>query len=120
MSQRPSRVSTAPDRPTAPPITPVARPLRSAYHFCAVLMTLGYKKAQPSPTSTEKLPKISQAASCGTRPESANPPASSRVPTTPAVRGPALSCSLPPRMQPMPKKAMVKAKIILPPLSEKP
>ena len=56
MRKRPRNVSTAPDAPTAPPMTPVARPLRSAYHFCAQDMTEGYKNAQPSPTGTLNTP----------------------------------------------------------------
>ena len=41
LKKRTSRVSAAPDRPTAPPMTPVARPFLSAYHFWAQPITAG-------------------------------------------------------------------------------
>ena len=41
LRKRTRRVSAAPERPTAPPMTPVARPFFSAYHFWAQPITAG-------------------------------------------------------------------------------
>ena len=59
---RTNTVRNAPERPTAPPITPVARPLRPAYHFCAQDWMDGYRNAVPSPAgmlnARKKLPAL--------------------------------------------------------------
>ncbi len=54
---RTNRVRNAPESPTAPPMTPVASPLRPAYHFWAQDWIEGYKKAVPSPAGMLKARK---------------------------------------------------------------
>ena len=48
----------------------------------------------------------------GMKPAPQKPAASSTAPASPAVRGPFLSCKRPPKIHPMPKKQMVRLKIM--------
>ena len=103
---RTNTVRNAPERPTAPPMTPVARPLRPAYHFCAQDWMDGYRNAVPSPAGMLNARKKLPALPPGSMAAAKNPPHSSAVPHRAAHRGPRLSCRKPPRTHPTPNAAM--------------
>ena len=107
---RTNRVRNAPESPTAPPMTPVASPLRPAYHFWAQDWIEGYKKAVPSPAGMLKARKNPHPAQPGRKAAAKKPPQSRAVPHNAAQRGPFLSCKKPPSTHPTPKAAMSKAK----------
>ncbi len=107
---RTNRVRNAPESPTAPPMTPVASPLRPAYHFWAQDWIEGYKKAVPSPAGMLKARKNPHPALPGRKAAAKKPPQSRAVPHNAAQRGPFLSCKKPPSTHPTPKAAMSKAK----------
>ena len=103
---RTNTVRNAPESPTAPPMTPVASPLRPAYHFWAQDWMDGYRKAVPSPAGMLNARKKLPALPPGRAAAAKKPPHSSAVPHSPAQRGPLLSCRKPPMTHPTPKAAM--------------
>ena len=117
---RTNTVRKAPLRPTAPPMTPVASPLRSAYHFWAQDWMDGYKNAVPSPAGMLNARKNAQALPGGNRPAAKKPPQSRAVPHRPAQRGPCLSCRKPPSTHPTPKAAMRMPNAYPAPCSDRP
>ena len=103
---RTKTVRNAPLRPTAPPMTPVANPLRPAYHFWAQDWMDGYRNAVPSPAGMLKARKNHVPAQPGSNAAAKKPPQSKAVPHSPAQRGPFLSCRKPPSTHPTPNAAM--------------
>ena len=99
-------VKNAPESPTAPPMTPVARPLRPAYHFWAQDWMDGYRNAVPRPAGMLNARKNVPALPPGSMAAAKKPPHSNAVPHSPAQRGPCLSCRKPPITHPTPKAAI--------------
>ena len=80
-STKPTKtVKNAPESPIAAPLTPVASPLRLAYHFWAQASTAGAKKALPTPAGMLYTKKNNAALPCGTSAAPMLPPPSSAVP----------------------------------------
>ena len=77
-------------------MTPVASPLRPAYHFWAQDWIEGYKNAVPSPAGMLKARKNPHPAQPGRKAAAKKPPQSRAVPHNAAQRGPFLSCKKPP------------------------
>ena len=94
----------------AAPVTPVASPLRPAYHFWAQASTAGARKALPTPAGRLYTARKSAALPAGTTAASRKAPPSSPVPAAAASRGPRASCSRPPAAQPTPYPATSSAK----------
>ena len=103
---RTKTVRKAPLRPTAPPMTPVARPFRPRYHFWAQDWMDGYRNAVPSPAGMLNARKKLPALPPGSMAAAKNPPHSSAVPHRAAHRGPRPSCRKPPMTHPTPNAAM--------------
>ena len=75
-STKPTKtVKNAPESPIAAPLTPVASPLRLAYHFWAQASTAGAKKALPTPAGMLYTKKNNAALPCGTSAAPMLPPA---------------------------------------------
>ena len=96
MPQRPptsrtKAVRKAPESPMATPVTPVAQPLRPAYHFWAQASTAGARKAPPIPTGRLKASRKRGALLRGTAAPARKPPPMSAAPIQAAGRGPCLS-----------------------------
>ena len=117
---RTKTVRNAPESPTAPPMTPVARPFRPLYHFWAQDWMDGYKNAVPSPAGMLNTPKKKPPFSPGRRAAAKNPPQSRAVPQSAAQRGPFRSCKKPPMTHPTPKAAIKMPKAYPAPCSLRP
>ena len=117
---RTKTVRNAPESPTAPPMTPVASPLRPLYHFWAQDWMEGYKKAVPSPAGTLNSTQNHPPAAPGRRAAAKNPPQSRAVPQSAARRGPFRSCRKPPITHPTPNAAIRMPNASPAPCSERP
>ena len=101
-ASRTNSVKNAPESPMATPVTPVAKPFLSAYHFCTQASTDGARKALPSPAGRLNASQNTAACPAGTKAAATKPPPKSAAPKSPAGRGPLASCSQPPSRQPSP------------------